>query len=205
MKSSIRIRANCAPYGFANRNQLVSPTEMAVNVVRGPVAHRLFRGRFAPSFRLDHFVKFAFDLGLKVGFYLGHLPELGKCPTPMRAEMIHPGHPIGVHSGLLFLAIFTAVTLDLDDEVKEVIVAVPIIHTHDEVREVSPGFRAVAVRYFQTEIVVLDVGADAGMSFRHTAELALPIAVEDHPVNVTASRVCFPEELSRSVEIDVHR
>ena len=64
---------------------------------RGPVAHRLFRARLHASYRLDHFVKFAFNLGPKVGFYLVHLPELGKCPAPMRAEMIHTGHPIGVH------------------------------------------------------------------------------------------------------------
>jgi len=41
------------------------------------------------------------------------------------------------------------------------------------------------------------------MQLGHATELALPIAVEDHPVDMTAPRISFPKELSRSVEVDV--
>ena len=79
---------------------------------------------------------------------------------------------------------------------QQIIVAVAIIHAHDEVRQVLAHFRTIAVRHFQAEVVVLDVGANAGMRFGHAAELALPIAVENHPVDVTAARVSLPASRS---------
>ena len=47
---------------------------------------------------------------------------------------------------------------------------------------------AVAIRHFQTEVVVLDVGPHLGMRLGHAAELRLPIAVENDPVDVAAAR-----------------
>ena len=70
--------------------------------------------------------------------------------------------------------------------------------------QVLAHFRTIAVRHFEAEVVVLDVGANAGMCFGHAAELGLPIAVEDHPVDVAAARVGFPADRFRRVEIDVH-
>ena len=130
--------------------------------------------------------------------------EFGKRPSPVRAKVIYAGNPVGIHRGFLFLRIFTTVALDLDDEIEQVIVPVPIIHAHDEVRSVSAHFRTVAIRHFQAKVVVLDIRTNAGMSFCHAAELAFPIAIENHPVDVASTSIGFPAELSRGVEIDVH-
>ena len=72
--------------------------------------------------------------------------------------MVHAGHPVGVHRGFLLLRILAPVALDLDDEMQQVVVAVAVIDQHDEVGQILPRLRAVAVRHFEPEVVVLDVG-----------------------------------------------
>ena len=67
---------------------------------------------------VDHLVELAFDLGLEVGLDLVDLGELGEGPAAVGAEMVHAGHPVGVHRGLLLLGVLAPVALDLDDEVQ---------------------------------------------------------------------------------------
>jgi len=44
-------------------------------------------------------------------------------------------------------------------------VAMPIIHAHNEVGQALATFRTVAIWHFQAKVLVLDVGADAGVRF----------------------------------------
>jgi hypothetical protein len=59
--------------------------------------------------------------------------------------------------------------------VEEVVWAMAVIHEDDEVRQVATGFRAVAVRNFEAEVVILDVGTDLRVAFRDAAELRFPV------------------------------
>ena len=154
---------------------------------------------------LDHLVEFAFDLGLEISLDLIDLGELGERPAAVGAEMVHAGHPVGVHRGFLLLRILAAVALDLDDEMQQVIGAVAVIHQHDEVGQILPHLGAVAIRHFQAEVVVLHVGDHLGMRFGHAAELRLPVAVEHDPVDVVLRRRAarFPAVGARRVEPDV--
>ena len=96
-------------------------------------------------------------------------------------RLIHAGHPVGVHRGLLLLRVLAPVALDLDDQVQQVVVAVAVVHQHDEVGQILARLRAVAVGHFEAEVVVLDVGAHLRMRLGHAAELGFPVAVEDRP------------------------
>ena len=51
--------------------------------------------------------------------------------------------------------------------------------------------------------MILDVGFDARVGFRHTAKFRLPVAVKNHPVDVAAARVRLPAVGLRGAEIDV--
>jgi hypothetical protein len=44
--------------------------------------------------------------------------------------------------------------------VQKVVIAVAVIHEHEEVGQILPHLRAVAVRHLQAEVVVLNVGPD---------------------------------------------
>ena len=132
------------------------------------------------------------------------LGELGKGPAAILPEVVHTGNPVGVHGGFLFLGVFAPIALDLDDQVQGVVLAVAIIHQDDEVGHVCARFRAVAVGHFQAEVVVLDVGTNPGMGFGHAAEFGLPVAVEDHPVDVTTARIRLPAVGFGSIEVHVH-
>lgn len=97
------------------------------------------------------------------------------------------------------------VALDLDHEMQRVIGAVPIIHQHDEVGQTIACPGAVAIRHFQTEVVVLCVGDHLGMRFSDAAELRLPIAVEHDPIDVVLRRRAarFPTLGTRRIEPDM--
>ena len=157
--------------------------------LRGFLGHvYLLSGRRLRRSGLNHLVEFAFDLGLEIGLDLIDLGELGERPAAIRAEMVHARHPVGVHRGFLLLRVLAAVALDLDHEMQQVVVAVPVVHQHDEVGQILPRLRAVAVRHFQAEIVVLHVGAHLRMRLGDAAELRLPVAVEHDPVDVVLRR-----------------
>ena len=53
--------------------------------------------------------------------------------------------------------------------------------------------------------MVLGVRLDLGMRFRNPAELGLPVAVEDDPVDVATARIGLPAVLLRGVEVHVNR
>ena len=69
---------------------------------------------------LDHFVKFAFDLGREIGFDLINLGELGKRPAAILSGVVHAGNPIGVHRGFFLLGVFAPVAFDFDNQVQQV-------------------------------------------------------------------------------------
>src|SRR5439155_11816815 len=144
-----------------------------------------------------------FDLGLEVSLDLVNLSELSEGPAAVSFEIVHTGDPIDVHSRLLFLRVFAAVALDLDDQVQQIIVAMAVINQHDEVRQVLAHFRSVPVWDFEAEIVVFDVGAHARMRLRDAAKLGFPIAIQHYPVNMAASRVRFPTVGPRCVEANM--
>lgn len=132
----------------------------------------------------NHFVELAFDLGLEVGLNLVHLGELGERPAAISAEMVHAGNPVGVHRGFLFHRVLAPVALDLDHEIQQVVVAVAVIHPHDEVGQIFAHLGAETIRHFQTEAVVFHIGAHLGMRFRDAAKFAFPVAIKNHPVDV---------------------
>jgi hypothetical protein len=45
---------------------------------------------------IEHFVEFAFDLGLEIGFDLIDLGEFSKGPTAIGFEVVDAWHPIGI-------------------------------------------------------------------------------------------------------------
>src|SRR5690606_17339608 len=87
--------------------------------------------------RFNHLVELRLDLFREVILHFVHVTEFGKGPTTMGAEVIHAGNPVGVHGGLLFLGVLAPVALDLDDQVQRVVLAVAVVHLHDEVRNVN--------------------------------------------------------------------
>lgn len=83
-----------------------------------------------------HAVKFRFDLFGEVGLHLEYIGELGKGPATVLLEVVHAGHPVGVHGGFFLLGVFAAIALDLDNELKQVILAAAVAHQHDEIGNV---------------------------------------------------------------------
>ena len=107
----------------------------------------------------------------------------------MLAQAVDARHPVDIHRVLLLLGIFTAVALDLDDEVQQILVALAIVHAHDEVGPVLAHLGLVAVRHFEPKVVVLHVGTHTGVRFGHAAELGFPVTVEHHPIDVAATGI----------------
>ena len=153
---------------------------------------------------LDHLVELAFDLGLEVGLDLVDLGELGERPAAVAAEMVHAGHPVGVHRGLLLLRVLAPVALDLDDQVQQVVGAVAVVDQHDEVGQVLARLGAVAVRHLEAEVVVLHVGdAPAGCASATRQNSASQSLSRIDPVDVAAAGVGLPAVGLRGVEADV--
>jgi outer membrane protein TolC len=69
---------------------------------------------------------------------LSNLREFGESPAAIGFEVIHARHPIRFHRGFLFLCILAPIALNLDNEVQEVVIAVAVIHEHDEVGQILP-------------------------------------------------------------------
>ena len=53
--------------------------------------------------------------------------------------------------------------------------------------------------------MILRVGADLRMRLSHAAELGLPVAVQNHPVDMAASGAGFPPVGFRSIEANMLR
>jgi len=86
-----------------------------------------------------------------------------------------------------------------------VIGAVTVIHQHDEVGQILPRLGAIAIRHFQTEVMVLGVSDHLGMRFNDTAKFGFPVAVEHDPVDLVLRRrtARIPAVRARRVEPDV--
>ena len=117
--------------------------------------------------------------------------------------MIHTGHPVGLHGGLLFFGVLAAIAFDFHNQVQQVVFAVAVLHQHDEVRDVAPHLRAVAVGHFEAQVLVFNISSHAWVRLGHAAELGLPIAIENHPVDVAAAGIGLPAGGLRRVEVDV--
>ena len=174
-----RLASSCLSVSTALRRFLGHGYFFRPSVIASTVARRC---------GLDHLVELAFDLGLEIGLDLIDLGELGERPAAIGAEMVHAGHPVGLHRGFLLLRVLAPVALDLDHEMQQVIGAVTVIHQHDEVGQILPRLGAVAVRHFQAEVMVLGVGAHLRVRFGDAAEFAFPVAVEHDPVDVVLRR-----------------
>jgi hypothetical protein len=66
-----------------------------------------------------------------------------------KAHVVHAGHTVGVHGGLLFLRVLAAIALDLYHEVQRIVSAVSVVHEDNEVGAVHPRFGAVAIRHLE--------------------------------------------------------
>ena len=69
--------------------------------------------------------------------------------------------------GILVAPIIPALT---DHEMERIIGAVTVIHQNDEVGQILPRLRAVAIGHLQAKVVVLGVGDHLGMRFDNAAE-----------------------------------
>lgn len=144
----------------------------------------------------DHFVERRLDFGLKVRLHFIHVGELRKSPAPIVPMVVHSRHPVRVHGIFLCLRVFPFVPLYLHDEIQEIVLPPAIVNEDDKIGDVGPHCGAVAVWHLQPEIVVLGKCFQPWMGFSAPAELGLPIAVQDHPVDVTTMRVRFSREIA---------
>jgi hypothetical protein len=80
--------------------------------------------------------------------------------------MVDSWNPIGLHRGLLVFGVLTTETFDLDHQMERVFLAIAIVNENDEVRDIDARFRAVTVRDFKSEVMVLDVREDTRVSRR---------------------------------------
>ena len=145
------------------------------------------------------------DRGREIVPYRIHVGELGEGPAAVAAGAVHAWYPVGLHGRFFLFGVLASVALDLDHEVEQVVVAVAIVHEHDEVGEVGARLGAVPVGDLQPQTVVLDVGADRRLRLDEATELGLPVAVADYPVDVAAARVGLPAGPLRGGEVDVNR
>src|SRR6266568_4195581 len=53
----------------------------------------------------EHFVELAFNLRLEVGLHLVNIGKFGEGPATVLAQVIHAGHPVRLHGGLLLFGI----------------------------------------------------------------------------------------------------
>jgi len=65
-----------------------------------------------------------FDLSCKISLDLIVVTKLGQGPAAMRAEVVHTGHPAGLHRRSLLLRIQSPVTFDFNHEVEQGVIAV---------------------------------------------------------------------------------
>lgn len=148
-------------------------------------------------------IELFFNPGGEIRFHAVDFGELGEGPAAVLPQVIDARYPIGVHRGLLFLGVLPPVAFDFDDQVQRFLRSV--LQQDNKIGKIDPLFGAEAIRHLHAQVVVLDVGPDAGVRFRHAAELRFPVAVKDHPVDVASPGVRFPAVLPGSGEVDVHR
>lgn len=75
-----------------------------------------------------------------------------------------------------------------------------IIDSDDEVGKVASHLRAVPVRHFQPEIVIFHIRLHPLVRFGNTAEFALPVTIQNHPVDMAAIGRGLPSIRSGCIE-----
>ena len=113
--------------------------------------------------RINNLKELTFDLCLEVGRYLINLSELSKCPATILSSVINARYPISFHGGFFFFCIFTSITLYLDNQMKQIVIVMTVINQHYKVGNIFTHFRAVAIWYLKTQIVVFDIRFHARM------------------------------------------
>src|SRR5271165_1848958 len=131
----------CATIPSSNSRGMIAVAMRNLSVLRGSPKWRSCR-RGAGDGALDQCV----EVG---GNGVNRLLELGEGPPAERAEIVDARHPIGVHRVRLVLGVLAAVALDLDDEVQEVVLPVSVIHSHDEIGQVSLWGGAEQIRHLE--------------------------------------------------------
>src|SRR6267143_1363858 len=86
---------------------------------------------------------------------------------------------------------------------QRIIVMLAVIHHHNEVRQIDPRLRPESVWDFETETMVLHIRFYSRVGFGNATEVRLPIAVQNDPVDMTASGISLPAVLSGSGEVHV--
>lgn len=151
------------------------------------------------------FVKLRGHLRLKVGLNLVHFREFSKSTATVATIVVDSGDPVGVHRRFLLFRILASIALDLHNQVRQVLFPLPVLDQPDEIGKIRTRFRTVAVRHFEAEVLILHVRPYPRVRFGHAAELRLPIAVENHPVDVAAPRVGLPASGFGRIELDMVR
>jgi hypothetical protein len=142
----------------------------------------------------------AFDQRIEPRWDRVDVGGLGKGPTTVSADIVDPGHPIGVHRGRLLLGVLAAIALDLDDQIQRIVMSV--VDPDDEVWQVSFGRRTVEIGHLETEALVFDVGAHTRVRLDDTTEFGFPIAVANDPIHMAATVIGFPARGFRGREVD---
>jgi hypothetical protein len=88
---------------------------------------------------------------------------------------------------------------------QRVVRAVTVIHQRDEVGPIQSRLGAVAIRTFQTEIVVLCVSDHSRVRFSDATKFTFPTDIEHDPIDVVLRRraACVPAVRPRSIESQV--
>jgi hypothetical protein len=140
---------------------------------------------------------------LKLGFNRVDGLKLLERPTAEPITVIDPRHPIGLHCGAFLLGILAAVAFDFDHKMKRIIGAMPIVKQHQKIWPILPLVGAVEIGNLKAERVILGISDHLRMRLDYAAKLALPVAVENHPVDMGAARVSPPTERPRRIKVDV--
>ena len=75
----------------------------------------------------DQVVERGIQCGFEVSFHFVHVCELGEGPAAVGAQSVDARYPVGVHGGFFVFGVFSAITLDFDDQVQGV-VAASVVH-----------------------------------------------------------------------------
>jgi hypothetical protein len=127
--------------GFLPEDRSTRRCSATEQISRAPVSSTLlesFATVASDIYRAEHFVKVSGNLPGEISLDLVDIAELGKGPAAMGANMVHSGHPVGVHGLGFHLGILSPVAFDLYDEMEEILLAPPVIDQDNEVGTIFP-------------------------------------------------------------------
>lgn len=108
------------------------------------------RESFAFESVLDHILALGFDFRLEVRL---DPVDLGEDPETVLPVVVHSGHRVSGHRGLLLFGILAA-AFDLNDQTKRIALAPSVAEGHDEIRDAFARLRPVSLWHPQTEVAV---------------------------------------------------